>query len=186
LASYSANRDSADLIWEHVTVCSSCDCGFSYDDVAPQAISERLPQVVDELCEEVAREQDTILRRRPAPEVWSPLEYCCHLRDVLITQRERVVRALVEDCPTVPPMHRDERAVLTRYADEQPRRVLDQLRMAADMAAWTFASLDASQWMRSCVYNYPEPTTRSLEWVGRHTLHEAVHHLVDVRRILGR
>jgi S-DNA-T family DNA segregation ATPase FtsK/SpoIIIE len=117
--------------------------------------------------------------------VWSPLEYCCHLRDVLITQRERVVRVLVEERPTVLPMHRDERAVLTRYAEEDTSRALGQLRMAAEMASWTFASLDASQWMRACVYNYPEPMTRSLEWVGRHTLHEAVHHLMDVRRILG-
>jgi S-DNA-T family DNA segregation ATPase FtsK/SpoIIIE len=125
------------------------------------------------------------VRRRPAPAVWSPLEYCCHLRDVLITQRERVVRVLVEERPAVLPMHREERAVLTRYAEEEPSRVLVQLGVAAEMASWTFASLDASQWMRECLYNYPEPMTRSLEWVGRHSLHEAVHHLVDVRRILA-
>jgi len=108
-----------------------CECGFSYDDVAVRAIAERLPLVVDDLCEEVAREPDPNLQRRSAPEVWSPLEYCCHVRDVLIVQRERVVRALVEECPTVPPMHRDERAVLLRYADEEPARVLDQLRVAS-------------------------------------------------------
>jgi DNA segregation ATPase FtsK/SpoIIIE, S-DNA-T family len=118
--------------------------------------------------------------------VWSPLEYCCHLRDVLVTQRERVVRILVEECPTVLPMHRDERAVLTRYAEEDTWRALGQLRVAADMAAWTFAPFGASQWTRGCLYNHPEPATRSLGWLGRHTVHEAAHHLMDVRRIVGR
>jgi S-DNA-T family DNA segregation ATPase FtsK/SpoIIIE len=164
----------------------SCECGFRHDDIAVQAIPQRLLDAVDALAGEVAGEPDAVLRRRPAPSVWSPLEYCCHLRDVLVTQRERVVRILVEDCPAVLPMHRDERAVLTRYAEEEPSRALDQLRVAADMAAWTFASVDASQWMRSCLYNDPEPMTRSLEWLGRHTLHEAVHHLMDVRRIVAR
>jgi hypothetical protein len=77
--------------------------------------------------------------RRPA--VWSPLEYCCHLRDVLITQRERVVRVLVEERPTVLPMHREERAVLTRYAEEAPSRVLAQLGAATEMASWTFVDV---------------------------------------------
>jgi S-DNA-T family DNA segregation ATPase FtsK/SpoIIIE len=164
----------------------SCECGFRYEDVTVQAIPQRLVQAVDELAGEVAGEPDAVWRRRPAPSVWSPLEYCCHLRDVLVTQRERVVRILVEECPTVLPMHRDQRAVLTRYAEEDTSRTLDQLRMAADMAAWTFASVDASQWMRGCLYNHPEPKTRSLEWLARHTLHEAVHHLMDVRRIVRR
>jgi S-DNA-T family DNA segregation ATPase FtsK/SpoIIIE len=138
----------------------SCECGFRYEDVTVQAIPQRLVQAVDELAGEVAGEPDAVWRRRPAPSVWSPLEYCCHLRD--------------------------QRAVLTRYAEEDMSRTLDQLRMAADMAAWTFASVDASQWMRGCLYNHPEPKTRSLEWLARHTVHEAVHHLMDVRRIVRR
>jgi S-DNA-T family DNA segregation ATPase FtsK/SpoIIIE len=161
-----------------------CECGFRYDEVGAGSIPERLLHAVRKLREEVAGESDAVVRCRPAPAVWSPLEYCCHLRDVLITQRERVVRVLVEERPTMLPMHREERAMLTRYAEEEPSRVLAQLGMAAEMASWTFASLDASQWMRECRYNYPEPMTRSLEWVGRHSLHEAVHHLADVRRIL--
>jgi hypothetical protein len=32
---------------------------------------------------------------------------------------------------------------------------------------------------------YPTPRQRSLEWVGRHTLHEAVHHLMDIDRQRG-
>ncbi len=168
-----------------MSAVADCECGFRYDDVAVAAIPDRLLHPVHELCAEVAAAPDALRRRRPEPAVWSPVEYCCHLRDVLVTQRERVVRALVEDRPTLVPMHRDERAGLTRYAEEDPAQVLAQLGVAADMAAWTFASLDGSQWLRDCVYNYPEPAARGLAWVGRHTVHEAVHHLADIRRILG-
>ena len=158
---------------------------FHYEDVAAEDVADRLPAIVDELCAALAGVPDAVLRHRPEPAVWSPLEYCCHLRDVLITQRERVVRILVEDRPTVLPMHREERAGLLRYADEEPSRALAQLRAVAEMTAWSLASLDAGQWARICVYNWPEPATRDLAWVARHTLHEAVHHLDDVRRILA-
>jgi DNA segregation ATPase FtsK/SpoIIIE, S-DNA-T family len=165
-----------------MTTCRGC--GFRHGDVATSTVSDRLLDTVAELCAEVADLPDAVVRRRPAPTVWSVLEYCCHLRDVLVTQRERVVRALVEDRPEFPPMHRDERAALTRYLEEEPAWVVTHLRAVAEMAAWTFASLGAAQWTRTCVYSYPEPATRDLAWLGRHTVHEAVHHLADVRRIL--
>jgi hypothetical protein len=41
--------------------------------------------------------------------------------------------------------------------------------------------LGDSDWSRSLVYNYPEPTERSLEWLAVHTLHEVQHHLRDIR-----
>lgn len=50
-----------------------------------------------------------ILRSRPSPDVWSALEYACHVRDVLEVQRDRLLLALAEDRPTFVPMGRDER-----------------------------------------------------------------------------
>ena len=163
---------------------SACQCGFRYDDVPVEALGHRLTGAIDEFCHELETAPEPVARRRPGPAVWSPLEYACHLRDVLITQRERVVRALVEESPAFPPMHRDERAELTRYAAEARDRVVIQLRIAAEMISWTLASLDDRQWERPCIYNFPEVASRTVGWVGQHTLHEAVHHLADVRPIL--
>lgn len=42
------------------------------------------------------------LRTRGHPGVWSPLEYACHLRDVLLIQRERVLAARRTDRPALP------------------------------------------------------------------------------------
>ncbi|WP_406044517.1 hypothetical protein OG799_08560 [Micromonospora sp. NBC_00898] len=40
-------------------------------------------------------------------EVWSPLEYTCHVRDVLRVQGERLALALVTEEPEFTPMGRD-------------------------------------------------------------------------------
>jgi len=34
-------------------------------------------------------------------------------------------------------------------------------------------------------YPWPAPAERDVAWVGRHTVHEGEHHLMDVRRVLA-
>jgi S-DNA-T family DNA segregation ATPase FtsK/SpoIIIE len=133
----------------------------------------------------VAEHGEQIARVRPAPEVWSALEYTCHVRDVLLVQRDRVILALVEDSPSFPRMYRDERVVLAGYTEEVPEGVAGQLIVAADLAAKVFERLSDGQAQRPCIYNYPEPTERNVAWLGLHTVHEAEHHLGDVRWVLA-
>ena len=35
---------------------------------------------------------------------------------------------------------------------------------------------------RTVTYNWPVEMVRSLEWVGQHTVHELVHHRMDLQR----
>jgi hypothetical protein len=131
-----------------------------------------------------------LARRRPEAAVWSPLEYACHVRDVLLVQRDRVVLAQVEERPSAARMYRDERVELCGYSSQVVREALDQLSMAAGLCALVFDRLDDTAWSRPLVYNWPQPTERDLAWLGRHTVHEAHHHLHDVvgvlRRLSGR
>lgn len=64
------------------------ECGFTYDvrqaAVAGDDIRERIAEVVA-----ILRNSEVDVRSRSRPEAWSPLEYGCHLRDVLLVQRER-------------------------------------------------------------------------------------------------
>lgn len=117
--------------------------------------------------------------------MWSALEYACHTRDVLLAQRERLFLALVEDCPSLAPMHREQRVVLARYAAQDPETVAGQLAMAASLVADAFGDLDEPGRRRECVYNFPTPARRSVAWLGAHTLHEGEHHLQDVDRVLA-
>jgi hypothetical protein len=125
------------------------------------------------------------VRRRPAPQVWSPLEYACHVRDVLRVQGERLTLALRVSEPEFAPMGRDELVVTERYNAQDPEVVLADLATAADAFAARFAALGEVELARTGVYPWPRREVRTLLWLGRHTVHEAEHHLLDIRRAAG-
>ena len=155
-------------------------CGFIYDlskaATAGAAINERVGAAVA-----VLRDRDVDVRSRRQPAVWSALEYGCHLRDVLLVQRERVLAALRVDRPDYPAMGRDERVVHDGYADQVPADVARQLADAAQMFGTVLGRLSDDDWNRTLLYHFPETSARSLRWVAVHTLHEAQHHLGDIR-----
>jgi DinB superfamily len=156
------------------------DCGFVYDlskaGTVERDIRERVAEVVA-----ILRDREANLRSRRQPGVWSPLEYGCHLRDMLLVQRERVLAARRMDRPDCPPSGRDERVIHDGYAEQQPEDVARQLADAAQLFSNVLARLAADDWDRAVIYHYPETRERSLRWVAVHTLHEAQHHLRDIR-----
>lgn len=123
--------------------------------------------------------------RRPEPEVWSALEYTCHLRDVFLIQRDRALLAMVEDNPSFARMYRDERVGSCGYDAHPLPKVLDQLAMAAELCATVFERVDNGGWARRLTYNWPAAAAHDLAWLGRHTVHEGVHHLRDVGQVLA-
>jgi DinB superfamily len=157
------------------------ECGFTYDlaqaRVVPENMRERVVEVVAILCG-----RDVDLRTRRQPNVWSPLEYGCHLRDMLLVQRERVLAAGRVNRPDCPSMGRHKRVEHDGYAEQEPEDVARQLADAAKLFGNVLARLGAEDWERTVVYHYPETRERSLRWVAVHTLHEARHHLLDIRR----
>ena len=154
-------------------------CGFSYGMTGRETIPW-LRSDTDGFLAALAQYDDAAVRRRPAPEVWSPLEYACHLRDVLRVQRERIHQAQREHEPTFTPMRRDERVVEERYNEQDPKVVANELRDASNAFITTVEALDDEGWARTGVYNYPEPRLRTVEWITVHTLHELLHHRTDI------
>jgi S-DNA-T family DNA segregation ATPase FtsK/SpoIIIE len=114
--------------------------------------------------------------------VWSPLEYTCHVRDVLRTQGERLALALRADNPQFVAMGREELVTREAYNAQDPASVLPELAKAADDLASAFEGLSPVQWRRTGIYNWPAVESRSMLWLGRHTVHEVEHHLRDLRR----
>lgn len=161
------------------------ECGFSYELVQPDAVPGRLRALRSGFSKELAGAGRVAVSRRPEPSVWSALEYACHVRDVLLVQRERMIVAQVENVPAVARMHRDERVSLAGYDAHPVSVVLDQLGMAAELCAVAFGALGAGGRARRLVYPWPEATERGVGWVGRHAVHEGEHHLMDVRRVLA-
>lgn len=159
-------------------------CGFVYDmALAPgagRAIIERADELAELLTEPPA---GVVLTMRPegAPATWSPLEYACHARDVLLVQRERILLARRVEGTGFAQMGRDERVEHDGYAAQVPGDVARQLKDAARLFANVLDRLDPADWRRKVIYSYPQPTERDLTWMAVHTQHELVHHLQDVR-----
>jgi hypothetical protein len=158
----------------------SCpDCGYVY----ARGRAETLAWLRSDAKAFVAQFEsfdDAAVRRRPAPVVWSPLEYACHVRDVMRIQTARVEQAQREDEPKFTPMGREERVVNDRYNEQDPATVAIEITRAADELLAGFERLDDAGWARTGIYNYPEPAPRDIDWMAAHTVHELYHHRLDI------
>jgi DinB superfamily len=160
------------------------ECGFTFGVTPRPELAATLRAFSDDFSLRLDGPPER-LRRRRTPEEWSPLEYSCHVRDVLLVQRERLYLALVEDAPSFTPMYRDERVTLDRYVVQAPHVVGEQIVMAAGLFSHALDGLNEAQWRRSLMYGFPDPARRDVEWLADLVLHEVRHHVVDVDRILG-
>lgn len=160
------------------------ECGFEYDLSEAATAARAIVRGVGELAVLLSGGTSDLRTRRHL-QLWSPLEYACHLRDVLLVQRERVLAARRRDRPSLDPMGRDERVEHDGYAEQQPDDVARQLTDAAHLFANVLSRLGPEDWERTVMYNYPAVSERSLRWVAVHTVHEVRHHLLDVRRQLA-
>ncbi|MFF2197880.1 DinB family protein [Streptomyces sp. NPDC058157] len=158
------------------------ECGFAYDLELAPSVASLAGEYAARFAELLLRAEPAALARRAAPEVWSPLEYACHVRDVLLVQRERVLAARRTDNPVATLMGRDERVEHDGYALQVPADVARQLTDAAALFGNVLHRPPPAQWERTLVYGYPEPAERTLRWVAVHTLHELRHHLLDAGR----
>ncbi|GAB2796684.1 DinB family protein [Amycolatopsis magusensis] len=159
------------------------ECDFTYDEDDAPAAARTVRDGVAEVAAILRAHRIGDLRTRPRPGVWSPLEYGCHVRDVLLVQRERVLTARRTARPVCAPMGRDERVEHDGYAEQDPGDVARQLLDAARLFGTVLDRL-GPDWERTLLYPYPssEPRERSLRWVAVHTVHEVRHHLLDIRR----
>jgi S-DNA-T family DNA segregation ATPase FtsK/SpoIIIE len=161
------------------------DCGYEYDELPDNQVAAALRAFPSRYGTVLALDP-AVLRERPAPDVWSALEYACHFRDVLQVQLERIETALKTDEPTFEPMDRDERVVRDRYNEQDPTDVERELTVAVRALADRFEGLGEDELARTGIYNYPEPAPRSISWIGRHTVHEGHHHLRDIEHVIDR
>jgi hypothetical protein len=156
------------------------ECGFDFDTVSRDDITHRVTAGAIAAADVVAGARSVALRR-PAPDRWSAVEYTAHVRDVLLTIRDRLVIGLVEDNPGFKPLYRDERLSLGLYRGDTADEVALELRAAGMMFARLFDEIDPQLLSRPVQYGFPDPLPRTLLWMGRQAVHEVEHHLGDIR-----
>lgn len=163
-------------------MAEACDvCGYEWDRVTASEIPGRL-RAAAEGYRLVLSSGAVALGERPAPDVWSTIEYASHVRDAMFNLRDRIVLGLAEDNPVPHPMNTDVRVAAGLYAGTPPDVLAVEVVVGADLLARTVEALDAEQLARPIFYPWPRPATRTLLWVAAQALHEAEHHLDDVRR----
>ena len=118
------------------------------------------------------------VRARPQPQVWSPLEYACHVRDVFRVFAERLALMLSQDGPQFANWDQDETAVTERYSEQDPAVVADELAAAAASVAAAFAAVPDDSWGRRGLRG--DGSDFTVETLGRYFVHDPEHHLYDV------
>lgn len=163
-------------------VCQAC--GFAYADLDVTDAPARLADLLATFEREVRAVPAEFLARRPASSVWSPAEYACHVRDVLVSSTIRLHRARLEDRPMIEPMYNDLRARRFDYLHADVAAVLDQARAAADGLAAEIGRVRPDAWNRT-VTRLPGEE-RTARWLVRQALHEVRHHTEDIRTVAAR
>jgi hypothetical protein len=118
------------------------------------------------------------VRARMAPQVWSPLEYGCHVRDVLRLYDARLMLMLIGDDPLFPNWDQDRTAVADRYGEQDPETVRDELLEAATRLADDLDRLNGPQWDRPG--RRSDGAAFTVASFARYLIHDPVHHLYDV------
>ncbi|WP_345706080.1 DinB family protein [Kitasatospora paranensis] len=118
------------------------------------------------------------LARRPKPDVWSVLEYGCHVRDVFRLFDIRLALMLTEDGPDFANWDQDATALAERYAEQDPALVAAELDAAAEQLASAFEQVEGVGWQRTG--NRSDGARFTVETFAQYLIHDPVHHLYDV------
>lgn len=166
-------KDDKDWTWVLERPCPECGFDAAALDVA----------TVPEVVRANVAAWMTVLTRpdvavRPRSDVWSPLEYGCHVRDVFGLFDTRLGLMLHEDDPRFANWDQDETAIADRYGDQDPNVVAGELAGAGAQIAASFAAVGDDQWDRRG--RRSDGAVFTVESFARYFVHDPVHHLHDV------
>ncbi|MEU1285775.1 DinB family protein [Kitasatospora sp. NPDC005856] len=167
--------DTKDWTWVLERPCP--DCGLDTPRVVREDVAGMVRANAEGWLTVLAGDVDG-LRRRPAPGVWSALEYACHVRDVFRLFDVRLGLMLDQDDPLFPNWDQDETAVAERYGEQDPKVVAGELAEAAERLAGAFERVAGEQWGRTG--NRSDGARFTVESFSRYLIHDPVHHLFDV------
>jgi hypothetical protein len=168
-------------------VQTCAQCGFTWATLTRAQVATRMSASIESFVD-VMTKAGTTTGQRPTDDRWSILEYGGHLRDVILSIRERVVLASILDVPVGTPIFRDERVDIGFYAHDATADVAMELRVATYLFLKTVATLPENYEDRRLIYSTKTPLEITISGAMSNALHECEHHLADAmedRRLLG-
>lgn len=165
--------DTKDWTWVLQRPCEQC--GFDAAAFHPREVASRIRENAAAWPAVLARPDAAV---RPSADVWSPLEYAAHVRDVLRLFRFRVALMLAEDDPTFPSWDGDALAVAERYGEQEPAQVSAELRDAAAVYADLLDTVPEDSWARPG--RRGDGAAFTVASLATYSAHDPMHHLHDV------
>lgn len=165
--------DTKDWTWVLASACA--ECGFDTRAVGRQDIGAVVRANAARWPAVLARDDAAA---RPALNVWSPLEYACHVRDVFRIFDDRLALMLRQDGPEFENWDQDATAVADHYGEQNPADVAVELATAASSVAGAFDAVPDGAWARTGLRS--DGSTFTVETLGRYFVHDPEHHLFDV------
>jgi hypothetical protein len=184
------NRDDASVTHPQVydNICSVSDpasdvescahCGFSWATLSRVELATRMSGAVESFVN-VMKAAGSDVAARPSAQRWSILEYGGHLRDVILSIRERVVLASVLDVPVGTPIFRDERVDIGFYSEDTAADVALELQVVTYLFLKTVATIPEHFEDRKLIYSDRTPLEITIASALLNALHECEHHLGD-------
>ena len=166
--------DDKDWTWVLERKCD--ECGFDAAAVAATSVAQMTRDASDSWFDVLTTRAD--VHARPQPQVWSPLEYGCHVRDVYRVYTGRLQRMLSEDGPHYDNWDQDETALASGYGGQDPTTVANELVGAGTAIARVFDSVEGDQWQRTGFRS--DGAAFTVDTISRYFIHDIVHHLHDV------
>jgi hypothetical protein len=163
--------------WTWVLTERCPECGFEAGELPREQIGPRSREVAEAFAGFLG---DAGARDRPAPEVWSTLEYGCHIRDVFRTMDGRLALMLDHDGAEFENWDQDATAVEDRYHAQDPAVVAQEVLAAGAAVADAFDRVKDVQWDHCGVRS--NGSTFTVETLGQYLVHDLVHHVWDVER----
>ena len=168
--------DDKDWTWVLDRPCPECGADVSQLSVAEVA---ELNRTCGADWAELLRTRGDV-RDRPEPDVWSPLEYGAHVRDVFQLFLGRLDLMLSEDDPLFANWDPNITQVAERYDLQDPNVVAEEVVLAANAIADRFDGLSDQQLQRTG--RRSDGASFTVETFARYEIHDPLHHLWDVRQ----
>jgi hypothetical protein len=166
-----------DKNWTWVLERACAECGFDPAAHPRERIGAEIRGLAPAYDGLLGRDR---VSERPAPQVWSALEYGCHVRDVFELFLYRLNLMLEQDAPQFPNWDQDETAVAERYDLQDPAQVRERLVRAAGDLADRYDTVAGEQWARTGFRS--DGSAFTVETFGTYLLHDPIHHLHDIEQ----
>lgn len=165
------------------TIEQSCaECDFDASTSTPAEVAAVLPSLANAVLDSVRAMPRGLVRERPRPGVWSPVEYLGHLRESMAFHRWLIEKAVAEDDPVIPMVDPDESVARAGYVSADVDDLCEQFDRRLQRLCELLSTLDdvvAERTLRLDGRRIP------VALIARSAWHECHHHLGDIRRSGG-